>query len=74
VKITDIKTFIIHPGVGKNLLFVKVETDEGIHGWGECYTQSDRDTVIETQVKKLTCYLEGWNPFEIRRFTSSGIL
>ncbi len=35
MKITDVKTFLIHPGTGKNWLFVKVETDEGIHGWGE---------------------------------------
>lgn len=69
MKITEIKTFIIHPGVGKNLLFVKVETDEGIHGWGECYTQSDRDTAVEVHVRKLTRYLKEWDPFEIKRFT-----
>jgi len=69
MKITGISTFLVHPGVGKNLLFVKVETDEGIHGWGECYTQSDRDTAMEAHVKKMARYLEGWNPFEIKRFT-----
>jgi galactonate dehydratase len=69
MKITKIKTFIVHPGVGKNWLFVKVETDEGIHGWGEAYTQADRDTVIEAHIHKMTRYLLGWNPFEIKRFT-----
>ena len=69
MKITKIKTFIVHPGVGKNWLFVKVETDEGIHGWGEAYTQADRDTAIEAHIQKLTRYLLGWNPFEIKRFT-----
>lgn len=36
-----LKTFLVHPqshrvGLigGKNWLFMKVETDEGIHGWG----------------------------------------
>jgi L-alanine-DL-glutamate epimerase-like enolase superfamily enzyme len=24
------------PGVSTNFVFVKVSTDEGIHGWGEC--------------------------------------
>src|SRR5205085_1356238 len=41
MRVTDLKTFIVHPGVGlyrKNLLFVRVETDDGLHGWGECYT------------------------------------
>ena len=34
IKITDIKTYLV--GVaGRNLLFVKVETDGGIHGIGE---------------------------------------
>lgn len=69
MKISDIMTFLTHPGAGKNLLFVKVETDEGIHGWGECYTQSDRDTAMDAHVKKMARYLEGWNPFEIKRFT-----
>ena len=69
MKITKIKTFIVHPGVGKNWLFVKVETDEGIHGWGEAYTQADRDTAIEAHIHKMTRYLLGWNPFEIKRFT-----
>lgn len=32
MKITNIETFFYHPGVGKNLLFVKVDTDEGIYG------------------------------------------
>ena len=44
MKVTNVETFLVHPqGRGKNLLFVKVSTDEGIHGWGEAYTQQDRD-------------------------------
>ena len=29
MKITDVKHFLANPGRGKNLCFVKVETDEG---------------------------------------------
>jgi hypothetical protein len=37
IKITDIKTYLV--GVGaRNLLFVKVETDQGIHGIGKAYS------------------------------------
>jgi len=37
LKITDIKTYLV--GVGsRNLVFVKVETDQGIHGIGEAYS------------------------------------
>ncbi|MFQ5931577.1 MAG: mandelate racemase/muconate lactonizing enzyme family protein, partial [Nitrospiraceae bacterium] len=55
--------------MGKNWLFVKVETDEGIHGWGECYTQSDRDRAIEMHVQQLGRYLVGRSPFNIKHFT-----
>ena len=48
MKVTDVKTFLADPGERKNLCFVKVETDEGIHGWGECYTQSDNATRSRT--------------------------
>jgi len=69
MKVTNVQTFLVHPGVGKNWLFVKVETDEGIHGWGECYTQADRDRAIEIHVQKLGDYLIGRSPFNIKHFT-----
>ena len=69
MKITNVRTFLVHPGGGKNWLFVKVETDEGIHGWGECYTQSDRDRSIEVHVHQLGRYLIGRSPFHIKHFT-----
>ena len=34
MKIERIETFLLHPGNGKNLLFCRVETDDGLHGWG----------------------------------------
>jgi galactonate dehydratase len=69
MKITDVKTFLIHPGLSKNWLFIKVETDEGIHGWGEAYTQADRDRSIEITVQQLRRYLIGRSPFDIKHFT-----
>ena len=50
MKITAVTPFVVDPGGGKNWLFVKVETDDGLHGWGECYTQADRDQSIEAHV------------------------
>jgi galactonate dehydratase len=70
MRVTDVKTFLVHPGRGKNLLFVKVETDEGIHGWGECYTQSDRDKTIEVHVHEMARYLKGRDPWAIKHFTN----
>src|SRR5204862_195935 len=45
MKITAVTPFLVDPGYGKNWLFVKVETADGLHGWGECYTQADREVV-----------------------------
>lgn len=69
MKVTEIKTFLIHPGVAKNWLFVRVETDQGFYGWGEAYTQSDRDRAIEVHLHQLGRYLVGRNPFDIKHFT-----
>ena len=69
MKITEVKPFLVCPGTGKNWLFVKLETDEGIHGWGEAYTQSDRDRAIEIHIRQLGRYLVGRDPFHIKHFT-----
>ncbi|MCC7372676.1 MAG: mandelate racemase/muconate lactonizing enzyme family protein [Chloroflexi bacterium] len=70
MKVTSVETFLVHPGRrGKNLLFVKVNTDDGIHGWGEAYTQSDRDRSIEVTIHELARYLEGRDPWAIKHFT-----
>jgi galactonate dehydratase len=69
MRVTEVKTFLVHPGQGKNWLFVKVETDKGVHGWGEAYTQSDRDRTIEIHIQQLSRYLVGRDPFNIKHFT-----
>ena len=48
---------------------MKIDTDEGIHGWGECYTQSDRDLQVVAHVDQLERYLVGRNPMNIKHFT-----
>jgi len=69
LKITDVKTFSVNPGVRKNWIFVKVETDEGISGWGEAYNYRDRVTSIIASVNSIKRYLIGRNPFNIKHFT-----
>ena len=69
MKVTDVKHFLAHPGGrGKNLCFVKVETDEGVYGWGEAYTQSDRDTQVIAHIDQLKRYLIGRDPRNIKHF------
>jgi galactonate dehydratase len=71
MNIKTVKTFLVDPGSHKHWLFVKVETDDGRHGWGECYTQLDRDRAIELYVHQLGRYLAGRSPFDIKHFTYS---
>jgi len=87
VKITDVKTFLMHAGSPqlkswasdgsfgtqvfsgnltgtRNWLFVKVYTDEGVVGLGEC---SGWPRVIETAVQDLKALLIGEDPQHIER-------
>ena len=47
MKIARIETFLLHPGSGKNLLFCRVETEDGLYGWGEAYVTRGKERVIE---------------------------
>ena len=69
MRIIAVKSYAVHPGWRKNLIFVKVETDEGIHGWGEAYSQYDRDRAVMAQLESLGPYLVGRSPFDIKHFT-----
>lgn len=69
MKVTDVKTFFVDPGSNKNWLFVRIETNEGISGWGECYTIWDRDRSIEAYINHIKRYLIGRSPFNIKHFT-----
>lgn len=68
MKITDIEVIKWHPGTGKNFIYIKLSTDAGITGWGEAYSQADRDTQIEAHVDQLARYLIDRDPFQIRHF------
>jgi galactonate dehydratase len=63
LRITDIRTFLVGVG-GRNLVFVKVETDQGIHGLGEAYSCGpDEGTVAVIQDFKT--WLVGQDPRNI---------
>ncbi|MCY3813217.1 MAG: mandelate racemase/muconate lactonizing enzyme family protein [Gammaproteobacteria bacterium] len=69
MKVTNVQHHIVHPDSGKNLCFVRIDTDEGLHGWGECYTQADRDLQITAHIDALSRYLVGRDPGRIRQLT-----
>lgn len=60
MKITNITTYIVPP----RWLFVKIETDEGLSGWGEPVIEG-RAATVEAAVKELSEYLIGKNPLHI---------
>jgi galactonate dehydratase len=63
IKITDIKTFLV--GVGnRNLVFVKVETDQGIHGIGEAYSCGPDEATVAA-VQDFKRWLVGQEPRNI---------
>jgi galactonate dehydratase len=70
MQVTDVTTFLVGPPeeTAKNLCFVRVDTDEGLSGWGECYTQQDRDRQITAHVDQLSRYLVGRDPEKIKHF------
>ena len=82
VHVVDLRYYIVHPTApdtgqpdryiaGKNLIFVRLETEDGLHGWGECYTQSDRDVQIGAHLDQLKRYVVGWDARKIKPFTDA---
>lgn len=62
------EVFVVNPGWRKNLLFVRVETRGGAIGWGEAYTQYDRDTSIVAHLNELGRYVSGRSIFASKNF------
>ncbi|MEK1860748.1 MAG: galactonate dehydratase, partial [Rhizobium leguminosarum] len=60
MKITKLTTYIVPP----RWLFLKVETDEGIIGWGEPVVEG-RALTVQAAVHELEDYLIGKDPFLI---------
>jgi len=63
LKITDIKTFLVWAGP-RPLLILKVETDEGHHGWGESGV-STRELAVQGAVTHYREFLIGRDPMRI---------
>jgi galactonate dehydratase len=63
MKITTIKPYPVWIGT-RNQLIVKVETDEGVFGWGESGL-SGREMAVSGALEHYTRFLVGRNPFDI---------
>lgn len=63
VRLTDIKTCVVG-NPWKSWLFVRVETDEGLHGIGEG-TLGQLSKTVEAAVHELEPMVLGFEPFQI---------
>lgn len=66
MKIARIETFILGTGSSKDLLFCRVETEDGLHGWGEAYVTHGKETVVAECIRTMTPHLVGRSVFNIR--------
>ncbi len=66
MKITSIKPYLFFPGQAKNLCLCRVETDEGLYGWGEAYVVQGKEKAVETYIEAMAPYLIGRSPFDIK--------
>ncbi len=65
MKITDIKTYIMD-AFRTNWTFIKVETDEGLYGWGEA-SLGTQEMALSGCVEDLKRLIIGRNPLEIEK-------
>src|SRR5713226_2781951 len=64
LKITDIKTFLIGAG-GRNWLYVKVLTDQGIFGIGEAYSAGPDEATVKV-IEDFKSWLLGHDPRNVQ--------
>ncbi len=66
MKISDVKIYTLD-AFRTNWAFVKVETDEGLYGWGEA-SLGTNEKALEGMIDDLRRYCIGRNPLEIEKF------
>ena len=63
MKITDVKVYVTNPG-RRNYIYVKIETDEGIHGIGEAYSIGP-DLAVAKTIEYFKDWLVGEDPTRV---------
>jgi galactonate dehydratase len=64
MKITDIKTFLIGAG-GRNWVYVKILTDQGLHGLGEAYSAGPDEATVKV-IEDFKTWLVGQDPRNVQ--------
>ena len=63
MKISRIETFLVHPD-HRNLVFVRIQTDEGLHGVGEAYSAGPDDATAAV-IADFESWLIGRDPLDV---------
>ncbi len=63
MKVVEVKTYVLE-SPGRDYVFVKVQTDEGIHGWGEGTLEMKQGTVVGA-VNDLQGFIVGEDPTRV---------
>lgn len=66
MKIERVETFFYNVAGAKNFLFVRIDTDAGIHGWGEAYVSGKKEKVVEAYLRSIAPQLIGRDVFHLR--------
>src|SRR3954468_2916242 len=64
--IARVETFLFDPGTAKNLLFCRVETADGVHGWGEAYVTAGKEPAIQQCLQAMAKHVIGRSALNIR--------
>jgi galactonate dehydratase len=64
MKITDIKTFLVGAG-GRNWLYVKILTDQGVYGIGEAYSAGPDEATVKV-IEDFKLWLTGEDPRNVQ--------
>src|ERR1041385_9171868 len=59
MKIARIESFIFGTKSSKDLLFCRVESEDGTHGWGEAYVTAGKETVIAECIRAMAPHVIG---------------
>lgn len=66
MKITEITTYSVHTTQFRNFNFVRIDTDEGIHGIGELFCIG-ADKAVAEMVKYVSEWVVGMDPLDRER-------
>lgn len=69
LRVRDIEAMVVDGGP-KNWVFVRVDTHDGITGWGECYNFPGREGPVSAMVGQLGRHLRGRSAADIRPFAA----